>query len=80
MAESLLGTLEGMIKIWIPLAKATGARVQVKWREGCVTWLKDAKGEWCESPESEIGEEYRASGRAARLLEAVSNGSTGVYE
>ncbi|KAK5688353.1 hypothetical protein LTS10_000331 [Elasticomyces elasticus] len=79
IAERLLGTLEGMIKIWTPLAKATGSRVQVTWSGGCdLTWLKDEEGNWYESPESEIGDEYRASGRAERLLAAVSNGSTGV--
>ncbi|KAK5741809.1 hypothetical protein LTS12_024486 [Elasticomyces elasticus] len=77
--QTIVENLEDLIKIWMPFAKATGSRVKVLWGEGGdPTWRKNAKGEWNECPESDMGEDYRASGRVERLFAAVNDGSTGL--
>ncbi|KAK5730625.1 hypothetical protein LTR15_000562 [Elasticomyces elasticus] len=69
LSEEIMVSLEDMIRTWMTTVKAERVRVQAGCGFGCSRiWCKYGNGEWYETPESHLGDNYNAIARSERLV------------
>ncbi|KAK5687877.1 hypothetical protein LTR17_026690 [Elasticomyces elasticus] len=71
-SESVMVSMEDMIKTWTATVNARRVRIQIRCDASCTRiWSKDGSGEWHEAPESHSSDDSKVTARSERLFAAV---------